>query len=75
MLCPKIGLHKNVSFILTHITTIVLAKGLNYIFDLFLCSDKLRRKVNNLARDKEKLERDVETKRKDVEEQKNIRDR
>ena len=52
-------------------SVIVLAKGLNYFFDLFLCSDDLKREVQNLAREKEELE----TKGKDFEEQKNIRDR
>ena len=56
-------------------SVIVLAKGLNYFFDLFLCSDDLKREVQNLAREKEELERDMETKGKDVEERKNIRDR
>ena len=52
-------------------SVIVLAKGLNYFFDLFLFSDDLKREVQNLAREKEELE----TKGKDFEEQKNIRDR
>ena len=56
-------------------SVIVLAKGLNYFFDLFLFSDDLKREVQNLAREKEELERDMETKGKDFEEQKNLRDR